>query len=245
MLSKQQVKANFNKSALAYDQHALTQRLSANFLVEFLRDNLPSWQPETILDIGVGTGFTSEELFKHFPDAKYLLNDLAPNMLNLALKKFQNHPKVTGLLGDAETSFFPQTDLVISNLTFQWFNELAKTLQRLWQETSVLAFATLVKGTFQEWYDYLHLPLHTYPTTSDLIKLCQSLKASRIAFQTCTYPLAFDTPLACAKYLKNLGGHATCLQANHHPELHTRLKDDAPMLTSYQIFYAILIKEQP
>lgn len=244
MLSKKQIETNFNKSAVSYDMHALTQQMSAKFLVEFLKSSLPNWSPQMILDIGTGTGFTTEQLLKHFPDAQYLLNDLAPNMLNLALKKLRYRPNVTGLLGDAEFSCFPKTDLVISNLTFQWFNELESTIHRLWQETSVIAFSTLVNGTFQEWYDYLNLPLHTYPTTSDMLNICKDLQPQELKFHTITYPIAFENPIACAMYLKNLGGHAARIPANY-PGLHSLLKGNIPINTSYQVFYAVLIKGHP
>jgi malonyl-CoA O-methyltransferase len=241
MLNKEQVKINFNKSAVSYDNYASTQQMSAQFLVEFLKKNTNAC-PQTILDIGTGTGFTAEQLLKHYPGAQYLLNDLAPNMLNLALKKLHKHPNVLGLLGDAEVSYFPKVDLTISNLTFQWFNELEKTLQRLWKKTSVLSFSTLIKGTFQEWYDYLDLPLHSYPSDSEMIDICKKLNPQEANFHTRTYSLTFESPLACAKYLKNLGVHAACIPANHH-DLHSLLKIKMPLHTSYQVFYAVLTKE--
>ena len=39
MLNKEQIKANFNKSAVSYDDNAVTQQDSAKFLVNFLIDN--------------------------------------------------------------------------------------------------------------------------------------------------------------------------------------------------------------
>jgi malonyl-CoA O-methyltransferase len=246
MLNKEQVKKNFNRSAVSYDKHASTQQMSAKFLVEFLKKNIdpnPQTATQTILDIGAGTGFTTEQILKHYPSAKYLLNDLAPNMLDLALKKLHNHPNVLRLLGDAEVSYFPQVDLTISNLTFQWFNELEKTLLHLWKKTSVLAFSTLVKGTFQEWYDYLDLSLHKYPSVSEMMEMCKKLTPHTCNFHTNAYSLTFDSPIACAKYLKNLGAHAACVQTNHHG-LNSLLKANMPIHTSYQVFYAVLTKEQ-
>jgi malonyl-CoA O-methyltransferase len=241
MLNKEQVKTNFNKCAVLYDKHALTQQKSAQFLVEFLKHNI-SLSPQSVLDIGTGTGFTAEQLLKYYPSAKYLLNDIAPNMIDFALEKLHRYGNLKGALGDAETTDFPQVDLIISNLTFQWFNELEKTLQHLWGKTSVLAFATLVKGTFQEWYDYLELTLHNYPSAPEMMEICKRLNPQSVHFHTATYPLAFKNPMDCAKYLKNLGAHAGHVPANHHV-LYSLLKANTPINTSYHVFYGVLTKE--
>ena len=57
---KDQVKKNFEKSASTYDQYAILQHEVGKRLIDRL-DPI-NINPETILDIGSGTGFTSEKL---------------------------------------------------------------------------------------------------------------------------------------------------------------------------------------
>jgi malonyl-CoA O-methyltransferase len=241
MLNKEQVKANFNKSAVSYDDNATTQQDSAKFLVKSLMDNIGNYKPKIILDIGTGTGFITEQLLKEFPNSQYILNDLSSNMLNVAVSKFNDYYDVTGLLGDAENCNLPNNDLTISNLTFQWFNHLEVTIDRLWQKTKVLAFANLTNGTFKEWYNYLNLPLHTYHTTSGMINICENLKPQALKFYSLTYPISFKNPAIFAKYLKNLGANTTRIPTHGISSL---LKAETPVHTSYEVFYAILIKEK-
>ena len=58
---------------------------STNFAAKSLRA-----KPNLIFDLGSGTGLLPSFWFKHFPDAKYVLVDLAEEMLAVAKKRFEN-----------------------------------------------------------------------------------------------------------------------------------------------------------
>lgn len=44
--------------------------------------------PKTIVDLGAGTGLLTELWYRRFPDAKYVLVDIAAEMLEIARKRF-------------------------------------------------------------------------------------------------------------------------------------------------------------
>jgi len=68
---------------------------------------------------------------------------------------------------------FQAHTFIISNLAFQWFDNLPVALKEISQSTKVLAFSTLAQRTFLEWtqcYELLGLPAPTfnYPTIENL-----------------------------------------------------------------------------
>ncbi|QPJ65889.1 MAG: methyltransferase domain-containing protein [Candidatus Nitrohelix vancouverensis] len=109
---------SFSRRAESYDQYASIQKLMADRLASFL----PHSTPASIVEIGCGTGFFSQHLFRLNPP-RLTLNDLSPKML----EQVQKHPdfkKQTNCIsGDAALTHFDPCDLVTGNAVFQWFSE--------------------------------------------------------------------------------------------------------------------------
>lgn len=59
----------------------------------FIASNIT--QPERILDLGAGTGLLDYFWYKHFPQAEYVLTDIAGEMLEVAKKRFDGLTNVT------------------------------------------------------------------------------------------------------------------------------------------------------
>ena len=53
----------------------------------FIASNIKA--PKSIVDLGAGTGLLSYYWYKHFPQAKYTLTDIADDMLNVARRRFE------------------------------------------------------------------------------------------------------------------------------------------------------------
>ena len=77
--SKKQVRDSFNKAAVSYDRFAIVQQEVCRRLLERL--DYIKVQPQTILDIGAGTGQGTQGLSDFYPDARVISMDLAENML--------------------------------------------------------------------------------------------------------------------------------------------------------------------
>lgn len=83
---------------------------------DFIAANISA--PERVLDLGAGTGLLTQFWYSHFPDSKYVLADIAEEMLNVARKRFAGADNVSFRLTDF-TKGLPdgRFDAVISALS--------------------------------------------------------------------------------------------------------------------------------
>ena len=82
-----QVRRSFNKASSIYNENAFLQNEIAKRLAEKLK--VISIQPETIIDLGSGTGFLSEKTAKIFPDAQLVCIDFAQRSLSMNSQKLK------------------------------------------------------------------------------------------------------------------------------------------------------------
>jgi len=125
MIDKTKVKKFFSRHAHEYDKHSSLQQRMGDKLLAKINSNLKN--PKRILDIGSGTGFISKKLHNKFPNSEIICCDIAHGMSVEAKFKLGNLNNITFVTADAEIlPFGDETfDLVISNATFQWMNELS------------------------------------------------------------------------------------------------------------------------
>jgi malonyl-CoA O-methyltransferase len=246
---KNNIETNFDKAANTYEQASFIQKEIADDLISFLNLKIPNFKPSRILDLGAGTGVVSKKLSAQHPYAEFILNDLSPNMLKIAREKFQNNDKAHFIVNDAEEYHFPNSNLIISNLAFQWFIDLQKTLSKLLKSTEVLAFTTLYDGTFAQWRALcrdldINCTVQDYPSIAHLKNYCLDSNPSQSFFMTKQYELEFENALAFMKYLKSLGANTPKVSTNKEINHLKRLVEykTTKMKISYNVFFAILIK---
>ncbi|WP_018132662.1 malonyl-ACP O-methyltransferase BioC [Effusibacillus pohliae] len=156
-IDKQLLQKRFSQNAKTYDRYANVQKIMAQTLLELAfescRAKVESASRLHILEIGCGTGFLTSRLQQCFPNALITAVDLAPGMIEVARTRVAGD-SVRFLVGDIEEMPLTGTyDLIISNATFQWFNQLPATVQRLFHALNrqgVLLFSTFGNRTFQE-----------------------------------------------------------------------------------------------
>ena len=73
------VRNSFNNASSKYNENAFLQNEIATRLSEKLK--VITVDPETIIDLGSGTGFLSEKTAKIFPDARLVCVDFAQQSL--------------------------------------------------------------------------------------------------------------------------------------------------------------------
>ncbi|XGA08046.1 MAG: methyltransferase domain-containing protein [Wolbachia endosymbiont of Xenopsylla cheopis] len=206
------IQKNFNRASSSYDSVAFVQKKCAVKLVSALTNYFPEFHPQSILDLGTGTGYIAEILLKSFPKSKYALNDISPNMLAKAKEKLIGYEKIRFILDDMETQNFGFHDLIISNLAFQWVNNLKDMIERAYKNSNVLAFSCLLDGTFDEWskiFIELSLPVPTYKYSlkQELENHLLALKPEKYFFDSQEFILEFVNSSEFIKYLKNLGAN--------------------------------------
>ena len=150
-VNKERVKSAFSKRSKDYDRDASLQMESAKRL-EFTL-SLIETPPGTVLDIGSGTGFLTSIAASKWNDAEIFCCDIAHGMNLVAAGKLGS--RITPITGDAET--LPYKDesfnLVISNLTYQWVNNLPgafREVERVLKKGGEFIFSTFGRRTLQE-----------------------------------------------------------------------------------------------
>ncbi|OGC13402.1 malonyl-[acyl-carrier protein] O-methyltransferase BioC [candidate division WOR-1 bacterium RIFOXYC2_FULL_37_10] len=148
-MDKDKIKNNFSKSAPTYDQYADIQKE----MIAALLSNL-SFAFQNILDVGCGTGFSTIEASKKFPEAKVTGIDIAPGMIKQASLGKRGNNNIDFMLGDGEEIPLEdsQFDLVISNASMQWMNceKFFLEIARVLQPKGTFCFSTYGPATFCE-----------------------------------------------------------------------------------------------
>jgi malonyl-CoA O-methyltransferase len=140
--------------AADYDTHAAVQRMVAGRLADRIAA-LPLAPGPRILEIGCGTGFLGEGLVDRLPEARWLMTDIAPAMVDRARRRFAGRGGIDfAVMDGGAPDVAGPFDLIASSLTFQWFGDLPGAVARLrglLAPGGFLGFTTLAEGSFYEW----------------------------------------------------------------------------------------------
>jgi malonyl-CoA O-methyltransferase len=143
------IKGNFSKSAVTYDDHAEIQRKCAEKLIDMIDLDYFS----RILEIGCGTGTYTSLLFEKFHDALITAVDISREMVDHARRKISDK-NILFQVSDAEKLYTGEKcDLVTSNASFQWFEDVDMALSRfsgLLEPGGTICFSIYGPETFRE-----------------------------------------------------------------------------------------------
>lgn len=173
VIDKEKLKRRFSRNIKNYDKYANVQKKMGDILIDHIKNDRP--HIKNILEVGCGTGYVTQKLIEYFPDAKITAVDIAPGMIEY-VKSIIQCDRVNFICEDIEEmNLEDKFDLIISNATFQWFNNLEKTtnrLIRLLNKSGILCFSTFGENTFKELKEAFYKAKH-------MLKINESISPSQ------------------------------------------------------------------
>ncbi len=152
-LDKRQIRRAFSRAAASYDEAAVLQREVGERLA--MRLDYIRIKPDTILDLGAGSGASLPHLQSRFRRARVFAVDFSETMLRYALRRgsWLKRPRV--ICSDARHLPFrdQSIDLVFSNLMLQWCRpeeDYLAEVRRVLRGGGLFLFSTFGPDTLRE-----------------------------------------------------------------------------------------------
>ena len=140
------IRSTFNDAASNYDDNAFLQSEIANRLAEKLK--VISIKPQTIIDLGSGTGLLSNKTAEIFPNANLICVDFAQQSL------LENPQNLKVCANAFELPFASNSvDFIVSNLMMQWCPDLKALFNecfRVLKPEGLILFTTFGPDTLKE-----------------------------------------------------------------------------------------------
>ena len=217
-LDRQRVRAAFERAAATYDAAAVLQREIAERLLTRL--DLVKLKPQSILDIGCGTGYATRKLAKRYRQARVLGMDIAHAMTTYARKRSgpmnSFTQRCTFVCGDAERLPFANAcvDMVVSNLSLQWCSPPAVFAEamRVLRPGGLLMFTTFGPDTLHElraaWRAVDDRPhVHGFLDMHDLGDMLVHAGFADPVMDMERFTLTYESVMHVMRDLKQLGAH--------------------------------------
>ncbi len=148
-MDKKVIARNFSRYSDLYDNYCHVQNAVGLQLFSKIGDR----RFKNILELGCGTGNLTNLLSQRFPEAKIKAVDISEKMLKVAESKI-NKDNIEFILADAEEIEFKEKfDLIISNASLQWFNDLRGVLNRysdILDDGGLILFSIFGPDTYKE-----------------------------------------------------------------------------------------------
>lgn len=249
-LEKTDVRRSFAAAATHYDRVAALQRNVGDRLLYFMdRDTLSG----TIMDLGCGTGFITTQILSLSANHQPLIAlDIAVPMLQVMREKLFNQQQVVYLAADAEQLPLARhtIDVVISNLAFQWCDNLASVFsecKRVLKTNGQLIFSIFGPKTLQElkvaWSEVDHYQhVNDFYRPEQLSDFLRAAGYSQINMETELFNMRYCSVLQLMKELKSMGAHNINGNRSRHVMSKARMQQ---MTAAYQRRFAQSVETIP
>jgi tRNA (cmo5U34)-methyltransferase len=122
----------FNSTIVYYDDWVKKAIPDYEVIFGMAKELLPYSKKENIsvLDLGAGTGLFTQHIYEKYPEANYVLYDVADKMIDVASERFASLPiKFKYIIGDYRNlNILSSFDLVISSLSIHHLLDIEKQL---------------------------------------------------------------------------------------------------------------------
>jgi malonyl-CoA O-methyltransferase len=204
---QQEIRNAFNSVQDTYDDYSEIQQKIGSELINYLL-NFNKSNYNNVLDLGCGTGLTTQKLLKAICHNKSYACDFAQNLLFLASKRLENFGTVMH-----NSDFYYALnkknyyDLIFSNMSFQWCLDIKILLSLVYQNLKmdgVLCFSIPLNGTFK------NLPSqskNTFYHANYFKKLFTKAGYRACVFEEKNIVYTFPSLIAAIKSIKNTGAN--------------------------------------
>lgn len=195
MIDKELVRERFRKNLKTYNANSFVQAKMADRLVSMAEGTYSD-----VLELGCGSGGLTEKLIKKISFKTYNAVDIVPECEEY-IRNISS--EISFYHSDIETYNFKQKyDLIISNATFQWVEDLDGFIRRLKQSLNpdgVLIFSTFGEENFKEITSLTGVGLKYYSVSELQAMISPDMIEGEII------PLKFNSPKEVLKHLKLTG----------------------------------------
>ena len=258
-IDKKLAQLAFERAANTYDEAAVLQREVNHHLLERLE--YINHQPKTILDVGAGTGYATHALQKIYSGSNLIALDIAYPMLSVARSRTQLMQRLKKKIKfiNAEAEKLPlsdnSVDMVYSNLTVQWVNDLDLALReftRVLKPGGMLLFSTFGPDTLKELrasWSAVDQYSHVNPFI-DMHDVGDAMMRARLAepvMDVENFTLTYKTVFSLMRELKAIGAHNVTserpkgLMGKSHikavEQCYEKYRQDGVLPVSYEVVY--------
>lgn len=200
----------FKTASRSYDTNSRIQIAASAGLAQLVCRRRSGHNIKKILDIGAGTGTTSEALIKSGINAEFTLLDLSKEMLETARSKVANIKEL--IVADAEMYDLKDNyDLIVSSFSMQWFSDLDKFFEKISRHAQLFAFTIPITNSFRNYRNLFEARGVSWPglefrTPHDVLKSVSNHFEIIDSFEK-TYIETFHSGIDIIRYFKNIGAY--------------------------------------
>ncbi|ABB24909.1 malonyl-ACP O-methyltransferase BioC [Pelodictyon luteolum] len=213
LTDKALVRERFRRTLGSYAGEAAVQRAMAQELVSMAARHASGIHFERVLEVGSGSGMLTELMLEAFSIERYTANDLVEESRECLQGIMDRHPEVVFnfLGGDVESlPFLPERrDLVVSNATLQWLDDLETFLGRIADSMApggLFLFTSFSSSNMQEIAAILGTAL-TYRSIAETGELCERY-FEVLELREAEITLTFSSPEAVLRHISRTGVNA-------------------------------------
>lgn len=228
----------FNAAAATYNLFNSVQEKVGSTLIEMLSHYNTTFN--YIIDLGCGTGSTTEKLLSSIDYKSAYAIDQAQQLVALARDRLCNH-NINILIEDFEQlPSLPDFDLIFSNMSLQWALNLVDTLNsiiKLLPQQGLFCFTVPLINNFYE----LNSRRKKYFDLTQYCEILTKLNLKVMDAQEKNYQLYFPTKLTALRYIRALGANYLINNNSSKSDFSIRHNKE-PFNLTYHIGYFIAKK---
>ena len=204
-MNKELVKKRFCRKLNSYNKNARIQKQMAEKLIGFLPDKKS--KHSKVLEIGCGTGLLTALAVKNLSYKTYTAIDIVSDCKEYIKTISEDIEFISGDIEDYISSNDKKYDLILSNASFQWIENLPEFIDKLVQklnEGGILLFSVFGVENYREIF-YVTGKTLPYISKTEYEKKLQKYEPF---VEEEVRVMAFATPLDVLKHMQNTGVNA-------------------------------------